>query len=464
MNQKVLIVDDEKDICLFVKKALLKFENTTADFFLSPKEALKSLKNNTYDVILLDFKMPELNGFEFIDQLKDAGIFKKTKIILMTAYGDIKMGMDAINKGCFDYLSKPFNIENLIFRIKKAFEHILLNEKVKILSDPITSKFTDFIGDSAAIKKIYKIAYQVADKDTTILIEGETGTGKEILAKSIHKNSNRKDNVFIPVNCGALTETLLENELFGHEKGAFTGAVNKKYGILETADSGTIFLDEINNSSLKVQSSLLRFIETGEFIRVGGNGIIKCNTRILAASNQQLDLLVEENKFREDLYHRLNVVKLTLPPLRDRQSDIPLLVNYFLEMFNKKFSKKTRFYKNTMNYFLQYYWPGNIRQLKNLIQSLVLLDETGTIKPENLPDIIKQQNIFSSDLLPFKKVKEKLISDFEIRYFDNLLKITNGNVSKASELALLNRKHLIDKLKQYKINASNYKASAINKS
>lgn len=441
----------------------MKFENTASDYCLSPKEAIKKLEEESYDVILLDFKMPEMNGFELLDSILHKEYMKRTRVILMTAYGDTQMGMNAISKGCFDFLVKPFNIENLLFRIKRALEHIELNEKIKILSQPYPFQFADIIGNSSVMKKIYKVMNQVADKDTTILIEGETGTGKEVIAKTIHKISSRRDHVFIPVNCGALAETLLESELFGHEKGSFTGATAKKYGILETANKGTVFLDEINNASLNVQSNLLRFIETGEFMRVGGNSIITCNTRIVAASNQKLELLVEEKKFRDDLYHRLNVVKIELPPLRERKEDIPLLVEYFLEMFNKKFNKKTKIVKSSLNLLINYYWPGNIRQLKNLIQSIVLLNETGVLKPQDLPEIIKKHDILADELLPFKQMKDKLIRDFEISYFKNLLGKTKGNVSKASKIAYLNRKHLIDKLKNYNIDSADFKSQEKNK-
>ncbi len=457
MNEKILIIDDEEDICLHVQRALKKSGITDSDFALSPNEALKKLNKETYDIILVDLKMPQMDGLEFFNTISQKKLIDNSHVILMTAHGDSKEGIDAINKGFFDYIIKPFNMENLIFRIKKAIEHLVLNEKIRILSEPASNKFYNIIGKSEAMKKIYKTVDKVADKDTTILLEGETGTGKEVFAMAIHKSSSSKGKVFIPVNCGTLTETLLESELFGYEKGAFTGAAAKKFGILETANNGTVFLDEINNASMNVQSNLLRFIETGEFIRVGGTRIIKCDTRIISASNKPIEKLVAENKFREDLFHRLNVVRITLPSLRNRKDDIPLLTDYFLDMFNKKFDKKVKVCKSVINYFIQYYWPGNVRQLKNVIQSMVLLNETNIINHEDLPAMIKKSGVLSDELQVFKKVKNKLIAEFETQYFDKLLKKSKGNVSGASKIANLNRKHLIEKLKHYKIDPAQYK-------
>ncbi len=457
MDHKILIVDDKKDICIFIQRALKKIENIDSVFSLTPSDALKKLSKESYDIILVDYKLPEMNGLEFFKKLEKKKLIEKSDVILMTAHGSIKMGMEATSKGFFDYMTKPFNVENLIFRVKKAIEHLELNEKLLVLSQPIANKYFDLIGKSEAMNKIYRVIEKVADKDATILIEGETGTGKEVVAKAIHKASKRKDKAFIPVNCGALTETLLESELFGYEKGAFTGAAAKKYGIIETAHNGTVFLDEINNASMNVQSNLLRYIETGEFMRVGGTRIITCDARIIAASNKSLEELIEENKFREDLYHRLNIIKIVIPPLRNRKDDIPLLTDYFLDMFNKKFDKNVKIYKSAMNYFNEYYWPGNVRQVKNLIQSLVLLNENNVIKPEDMPGTIKKTNMLSEDLQVFKKVKDKLITEFEVQYFTKLLQKTKGNVSKASVVANLNRKHLIEKIKNYKIDPSLFK-------
>ncbi|MDD5067799.1 MAG: sigma 54-interacting transcriptional regulator [bacterium] len=322
---------------------------------------------------------------------------------------------------------------------------------------PLPIHFHDIIGKSESMQKIFRIIQKVADKDTTVLIEGETGTGKELIAQALHQRSNRRDNIFIPVNCGALTESLLESELFGHEKGAFSGAVSRKFGIFETADKGTVFLDEINNASMNVQAKLLRLIEKGEFIRVGGNEVIRCDIRLLASSNQRIADLVEEKKFREDLYHRLNVVEIIVPPLRVRKEDIPLMIGHFLEQYNKKFNKQARLHEKTIRHLIRYSWPGNVRELLNLIQSLVLLNQTGLILPHDLPEAILGEEMTRVTSLSFKSIKEKVVTDFEARYFKALLKETSGNVSRAAKTARMSRRLLIDKLKLYHITPSSFK-------
>ena len=451
---KVLIIDDVEEICLFIKSALKKY-NINTEFSHTAEDALKKLgQNNHFDLILLDYRLPDMNGFELLEKIQRLNLTDVPLVILMTGYEDVDMGMKSIQKGCYDYLAKPFNDKNLVFRVKRAIENRLMNQKIEILSQSFKSNFKDIIGNSIEMQKIYKIINQVANKDTTILLEGETGTGKELVARAIHQESMEKNNRFIPINCGALTESLLESELFGYEKGAFTGATTLKYGILDAAHGGTVFLDEINNASLNVQIKLLRFIEEGEFMRVGGNKIIHCETRIIVATNQNIESMVEEGKFREDLYHRLNIVKIVLPPLREKKSDIPILINHFLNIFNKKFGKKIKIYKTTENCLAQYYWPGNVRQLKNLIHSLILLNETGVIEPVDLPEKITNESVLFDNYLTFKESKNKIVSDFEIKYLNRILKETGGNVSKAAKASDLSRSMFIEKLKLYNINTS----------
>ncbi len=453
---KVLIIDDEEEIGIFIKKVLEK-NNIYARFVLRGEDALNILKKEEFDVILLDYRLPDMNGFEILNIIKNDKLGEFSSIILMTAYGDNETGLNAIKAGFNDYIAKPFNVENLIFRITKEIENLRLKEKIRMLKQSLILGFDDIIGKSDKMKEIYILINKVADKDATVLIEGETGTGKELVAKAIHKNSKRKDKIFIPLNCGALTDSLLESELFGHEKGAFTGANTLKYGILETANKGTVFLDEINNSSSNVQIKLLRFIESGEFFRVGGNKLIYSDTRIIAATNKNLEELIKENKFREDLFHRLNVVKIVLPPLRKRKDDIPLLVDYFLSYYNKKFDKNVKISDKVIEYFMEYHWPGNVRQLKNIIQSLVLLNDTGKIRVNELPETIIGKSTFYSTIEDFKKLKRKIIEDFEEEYLKNILKKCKGNVSLASKKANLNRKNFIEKLKYYNISPSDYK-------
>ncbi len=455
---RILVIDDEEEIGLFIKKILEK-KNLYVEYVITGAEAIKILRENFFDIILIDFRLPDMDGFEILTKLKEENLIENTSAILMTAYGDNEIGINAIEFGFNDYIAKPFNIENLLFRISKELENICLKKKISMLKQPLLVGFSDIIGNSKRMKQVYKIIKKVADKNATVLIEGETGTGKELVAKAIQKNSPRHDKIFIPINCGALTETLLESELFGHEKGAFTGASNLKYGILETANGGTVFLDEINNASLNVQNKLLRFIETGEFIRVGGTKVLFSDTRIIAATNKNLEELIKNNKFREDLFHRLNVVKITLPPLRKRKDDIPLLIQHFTEFYNKKFSKTVTISTKAIDYFMNYEWPGNVRQLRNLIHSIILLTDNEIIFPNELPDIITLNKITLpiEHKVGFKEMKRKVIENFEIDYVKRLLTKTKGNVSKAAKIAKLNRKNFIEKLKSYNINPAEFK-------
>lgn len=438
--KKILIIDDDKEICEVVRDAFLKFKGIETSFELSPVKAIKTLNNSRFDLLILDYKLPEIDGFEFLDRTINKILQESIKVIMMTAYGNLKMGKDAIRRGCFDYISKPFNIEDLIFRVHRALEVEKTPDDKEI---PYHDK--NFVtGKSNEIKKIYKTIQKVANQDITVLFEGETGTGKEVVARMLHDFSNRKNELFIPVNCGSFNEEVIESELFGHEKGAFTNADSKKIGLFEIADNGTLFLDEINSMALKVQAKLLRLIESGEFFRLGGNMVLKCNTRVLAATNQDIENLVKKGKFREDLYYRLNIVKIAIPPLKNRKDDIPLLVNYFLDFYNKKFNKKLLIDPEVLDYFIKYDWPGNIRELKNLMHSLVLLSDSGSIHEKDLPERLIGDKYKSQS---FKELKKNNTVKFEIAYFKKILEKTNGNITKAAKLAKMNRIFLIDKLK-----------------
>ncbi|MBU1075886.1 MAG: sigma-54 dependent transcriptional regulator, partial [Spirochaetes bacterium] len=282
MKTKILVIDDDPKICRLIKRILIK-EDMLVECIASGIVTLPLLKKSSFDVILLDFRLPDMDGFKLLEKIQENRLLKATEVILMTGYGDTEMGMKAMEKGCVDYLPKPFNHEDLVFQIKRAVKKIQFQHKIHKLTESDIIGFEDIIGSSPDMKQIYRLVNRIAGQDTTVLLEGETGTGKNLIARAIYKKSKIKDRLFIPVNCGALTETLMESELFGHEKGAFTGADVKKYGILESAHEGTVFLDEINNASRNVQTKLLQYIETGEIMRVGGNKMIECNSRIIAA-------------------------------------------------------------------------------------------------------------------------------------------------------------------------------------
>lgn len=465
VSANILVVDDESEICDFIRRTLIKkgYEVTICS---DPRKVLQLDRDCHFDLILVDYRMPHIDGLELFYLLQEEGLLEETEMIMITGQGDYDLGISVVNKGFYDYISKPFNIEDLYFRVRRALDNLAVRHKVRVLSRTQSKGFGDIIGNSDPMQKVYKTIKKVADKDITVLIQGETGTGKELVARALFEHSGRKSGVFIPVNCGAIAENLLESELFGHEKGAFTGAVGKKHGIFEAANKGTVFLDEIGNASSGIQQKLLRVIESGEFIRVGSSRPNKCEVRIIAATNDNLYALVKKGEFREDLYHRLNLVHIQLPPLRERKGDVALLVEHYLEIFNRKFNKKVKILKTALQSLESFSWSGNVRQLRNLMESMILLNEEGRIRNSDLPEMILEDRVFPSDpsaIKPFKDVKAKLISDFEKKYLRNILRVTGGNVSKASELSELNRKHLIDKLALYDIDASFFKKKKVRK-
>lgn len=456
MHQNVLILDDEEDICLYVSRRLQK-ENLTVKYSQSATEAMEMLKTISFDIIVTDYRLNEMTGIEFFDQAGKAGYLEKTKVILMTAYGTMEFGIDAIRRGFHDYIVKPFNIEDLIFRVRKGLQLLHMNDAIQILTRSLDGGFHGIIGESAEMKKVFTLIHQIASKDVSVLVEGETGTGKELIAKAIHKESARKEQVFMPIHCGAIPETLLETELFGYEKGAFTGATGKKTGLLELSDKGTLFLDEINSVPLSIQGKLLRFIETGEYFKVGGTKEQKSDIRLITASNENLEQQVKEGKFREDLYHRINVIKVVAPPLRKRKEDIPILFDYYVGFYNARFSKNIRWDKKVLPFLNQYYWEGNVRQLRNLVQNLVLLNTTGMISEDEIPGYLKENVTKEEGIQPFKVMKNKVVEDFERGYFSDLLKATGGNVLKASQLGQMDRKYLIEKLQYYGFQTGDFK-------
>jgi len=453
IKNKILVVDDDKTICSLIKKSLeLNINDLYVESSFTSNEAYQKLNNESFDIILLDYLLPDLDGLKLLRKIKEEKLLKNSEIILITGFGDERTKIEAISQGCNDVIFKPFNINNLIFKINKTLERTIFYKRYGILNHQLIKDEENYlIGNSKEIQNVINIIYKITNLDDIVLIEGETGTGKELIAKLIYKVSNRRDEIFIPINCSAFTDTLLESELFGYEKGAFTGAFSKKLGVVEVANNGTIFLDEINNASFKTQSNLLRFIETGEFRRVGGTKILKSNVRIITATNQDLKSLTKQKKIREDLYYRLNVINIKLPSLRERKNDIPLLIKYFVDKYNKKYLKNVEMSKSAMKYLIQYNWPGNVRELKNMIKSLIILNNTGVINPNDLLEEIIKENIIIDNSLSFKEKKKKIISEFEIKYLKNILKISYHNISLAAKIGKLNRKTLIEKLKFYKL-------------
>ena len=393
-DSTILVVDDEKNI----RDALVKILSKEGYNTLSAaegKEALGILREKDVNLILTDLKMPAMDGLELLTACKM--IKPNVEVILISAYGTIEKAVSAIKDGAYDFIVKPFKRSALIEVVNRAIAAQTLNVQDKLVEEKLLEKFQEeshVIGRSEAIRKIISLAKQIAPSQATILIQGESGTGKEVIASLIHNLSPRKNKAFIKVCCAALPDTLLESELFGYEAGAFTGAVSQKQGRFELANNGTLFLDEIAEIRPLLQVKLLRILQKGEFERLGGTKTIKCNVRILAATNANLAKEVEEKRFREDLFYRLNVISFTISPLRDRKEDIPLLVNHFLEFYRKKNNKEIDgISTDAMELLMNYSWPGNVRELENAIERAVVLTKDKAILPQDLPDTVNKENI-----------------------------------------------------------------------
>lgn len=441
MTKKILVVDDEK---IFRESLFHWFEEEGFDVTPvdSGEEALKVYDVDMFDIILLDIKMPGMSGLELLAKIKQ--IDPHATVIMITAFASVSTAIQALKEGAYDYVTKPVDPDELTHLIHKALkdkellrENIKLRERIDDLIKP-----DNLIGESPQMRKIYELINTVANADTTVLINGESGTGKELVAKAIHINSPRKYFPMITVNCGALPETLLESELFGHERGAFTGAQYKRKGKFEIADNGTIFLDEIGLVSPKTQIDLLRVIETKHFTRVGGNDLIPSNFRVICATNEPLEQLVKEGRFREDLFYRLNVFSITIPPLRERRDDIPLLAEHFLKKFSEGMNRSIRgISKDAMEFLMNYDWPGNVRELENAIERAVVIRRSGDIKAEDLPFNI---HVHKND-------EEENLEAIEKKHIIKMLEKYGYNISKVAKVLGIDRVTLYNKMSKYNI-------------
>ena len=385
----ILVVEDELNIRTALVTMLEKRGYVTRSAGTA-EEALRVLDETTMDLVITDLKMPGIGGLELLRRVKEA--WQATEVVVMTAYGSIETAVEAMRLGAYDYITKPIDRDRFPVLVEKALERHFLASENQELRDRLETRarFEDMIGDSALMHQIYNLVEMVAASDVTVLVAGESGTGKELLARAIHQKSPRASGPFISVNCGALPETLLESELFGYEKGAYTGAMGTKVGRFELADGGTLFLDEIGELSLKPQVDFLRVLETKEFRRLGGTKVIKVDARIIAATNRNLEEAVKQGIFREDLYYRLNVIPLRVPPLRDRAEDIPLMVQSFLREFALKHGRQPQeVSREAMRLLRLYAWPGNIRQLRNVMERLMITVKDRVVEPCHLPDEIQ---------------------------------------------------------------------------
>ena len=446
-----LVVDDEKVVCESCEMTLTD-EGHTVKIAMSGKEALEKIKEETFDIALIDLKMPEMDGIEVLRAIKRS--YPEITVIMITGYPTIETAVQAQRLGAFDYVLKPFAPDELNIVVARALDNRELareNQRLRLeLQDK--HKFYNIVGKSKNMREIYKSIRKVAPTDSTILIYGESGTGKELIARAIHYLSLRKDKQFVTVDCAVLSENLLESELFGHVKGSFTGATRDKPGLFEIASGGTIFLDEVGNISLNVQKKLLRVLQEREFMRVGGTEVKKVDIRLIAATNRDLEAMVAEETFRDDLFYRINIVPIHLPPLRERKEDIPLLACHFLEKYSKEATPlppnaggKSKNVNNisaeAMKLLVNYNWPGNVRELENAIERIVVTTDEETILEGHLPFIQGKPNDTvvtvprtSDELKGIKKtLREKAVKEVERLFVVEALKRNNWNVTKAAK-------------------------------
>lgn len=444
----ILVVDDERvmrDSC----RQILEKEGYKVRLAGDGAEGFSAFKEEFFHAVILDVKLPGMNGMEVLAQIREES--PETPVIIITGYASIESAVESIKHGAFEYLAKPFSPEELRVIVSKAiksrkeyFESLYLHQELKRQSE-----FDMVVGKSEGMRKVMDIVNQVSPTDSTVLIIGESGTGKELVAREIHNHSLRKNAPFVVVDCGALVETLFESELFGHVKGSFTGAYVTKHGRFEVANGGTIFLDEIGHISLNIQAKLLRVIQEREVTRIGSSKSIKVDVRILAATNEDLSQCVKEGRFREDLFYRLSVVPLHIPPLRERKEDIPLLVNHFLYKYNRRAKKQiVSINRDVLRALTQYDWPGNIRELENTIERAVVLSKGDKIE---LDSLIYHGISSRPSLLNPKDGRYKNLEEVESEYIRTILQVHHGNRSQAAKVLGIDRKTLLNKIKKYNL-------------
>ncbi len=447
---RILVIDDDIATCNLFSRVLQK-EGLEVASEKNPLVALDYFSNNNIDIVITDFYMPEMNGLELLDEIKK--MKDDVDVIVMTAYATVDNAVDAMKKGAYDYLVKPLSNDDLIMSVRRVLEKRRLKRENEYLRAELAKKenFHNIIGKSAAMRNIFALIEKVADSNATAILLGESGTGKDLVARAIHNTGKRKNKNFVALNCSALPDTLLESELFGHVKGAFSGAADNKQGLMEYADGGTLFLDEIADTSPSVQAKLLRVIEDKKIRRLGENRETAVDVRIITATSKNLRKLIDDNTFREDLFYRINVFPLNMPPLRERREDIPLLVGYFLK-------ERKRIHPSALEKLINYDWPGNVRELENMIERLVIFAGADVIMPEDLP--AELNNIFRNDLdsgLSYREAKNRVLKEFHKNFISKKLMETNGNVTKAAEQIKLDRANFQRLMRRHEIVSDEYK-------
>jgi len=456
-KDKILVADDEQSMREFLD-IMLKKEGYKVSLAANGDEVLKLAERDIFDLILMDIRMPKLDGIAVLKKIK--ALSPETIVIMITAYASADTAIRAMKEGAYDYVTKPFKVDEIKLIIRNALEKKNLQKENILLKQVVRDRyhFNNVIGQSPKMLALYDLLEKVAPTKTNILIAGESGTGKELVAKAIHYNSPRKDKPFVTLNCGAIPESLIESELFGHMKGAFTDAIATKKGLFEMADEGTIFLDEISELPLLMQVKLLRVLQDREFKRVGGTEDIRVDVRIVSATNKDLEEAVREKQFREDLFYRLNVIQIKLPPLRERREDIPLLTMHFLKRYSEELNKNILgISPETLRILLNYNYPGNVRELQNIIERAVALEATHELTPQNLSSYLDQQPTLKKGVIDLEIPNEgidleKVVEELERSLLMKALDRTKGIKKKAAELLRINFRSMRYRLEKYGLN------------
>lgn len=452
IKTKILIIDDNKFFCE-MKKGVLEDSGYNCEYSLDSEDGLERLRSHPFDLILLDLQIGDINGISLLPKIRD--IDPEALVVILTGHADVRSAVDAVRMGAYDFISKEVEDTEILLRIEKALEKkndtIELENLKKAVGDRF--KFQNIIGANKKMQEIYELIETVSKTDVTVFIQGETGTGKELIAKAIHYNSRRKNDPFWEINCTAISETLMESEVFGHEKGAFTGAFRQKPGKIELADKGTLFLDEIGDMPLHLQGKLLRFLQDKIFERVGGTEKLSSDVRIISATHRDLEKLIEEEKFRQDLYYRLNVVKIEVPPLRERIDDLPLLLNHFLAQLNQKYNKNIPgFSDESMGILANHEWHGNVRELENFLEKTVLTAKDNTVSKEILLKHLKKSTpvpVQTKPVYNFDNSLDNLRDQVEKDYLVYLMDKYHGNIKFVAEKAGLDKRSIYYKINKY---------------
>ncbi len=446
MSARILIVDDERTI-RHTLSTVLEEEGFQTDIAENGDMALQKIRERDFDLVITDLRMPGMEGLELLEKIKLMA--PRTSVMIITAYGSLESAIQALRLGAYDYIVKPLDFEDVLLRIKRLMEHRELIQENQILREAVEKKysFSNIIGESPAMKRVFRMIQKVSRTKGNVLITGKSGTGKELVARAIHFHSPRKNRPFVAINCGAIVDTLMESELFGHKKGAFTGATRDKDGYFKVADGGTLFLDEVGEIPLHLQVKLLRAIETGEITPVGATEPISVDVRIIAATHRDLAGEVEKGNFREDLYYRLNVIEIKLPSLSERKEDIPLLVHHFIEKYNRELNRRIRGVDNeTMKILMNYEWKGQIRELENVIERALILAEGDRITPQDLPaNLVQEARYLEANPATLKHA----LAQFEKQHIRKILKEAGGDKEKAARLLGIGLSSLYRKIEAY---------------